>query len=206
MHTAPSLAISPEYYAILSFNELYQCIIDPETQWFSMHVHSTAIILQYRQKLAPAPHFQHCHFSAIHCSHNPFQKSGVQSVNFPHCYLHWGTVLCKCRLPQVRSPQTRAQKLLAPAPALAYTHIQSNGTPPTRPEGCKSLHLIRPQCLGLFVCKVFTSAVPGPHAKLQILLLLGAYGAADMRHFTTLHHAFNHVLYQTTCKFLNLTF
>jgi hypothetical protein len=27
-----------------------------------------------------------------------------------------------------------------------------------------------------------------------------------MRHFTTLHHAFNHVLYQTTCKFLNLTF
>ena len=107
-------------------------------------------MLQYRQKLAPAPHFQHCHFSAIHCSHNPFRRSGVQSVNFPHCYLPWGTLLCKCRLPQVRSTQTRAQKLLAPAPALAYIHIQSNGIPPTRPEGCKSLQLIRLKCLGFF--------------------------------------------------------
>jgi hypothetical protein len=138
VHTAPSLAISPKYYAILSLNELYQCIIDPETQGFSMHVRSTAIIPQYRQKLAPAPNFQRCYFSVIHCSHTTFQRSGVQLVNFTNRHLPWGTLLYKYRLPQVRSSQTRARKLLAPAPALAYIHIQSNGTPPTRAEGYKS--------------------------------------------------------------------
>ena len=115
-----------------------------------MHVRSTAIMLQYRQKLAPAPHFQHCHFSAIHCSHNPLRRSGVQSVNFPHCHLPWGTLLCKHRLPQVRSPQTQAQKLLAPAPALGHIHIQSNGAPPTRVERFNSSQPIFLQWLGPF--------------------------------------------------------
>jgi hypothetical protein len=159
-------------------------------------------MLQYRQKMAPAPHFQHCHFSPIHCSHNPLRRSGVQSVNFPHCHLPWGTLLCKHRLPQVRSPQTQAQKVLAPAPALGHIHIQSYGTPPTRAEGYQPLQPICWQCLwpfsleGLYLCGAW------PPCRLQILLLQDAWRRLEGL-FSTPHHTFYHALHQTIGKNFN---